>query len=238
MLIDRHRELGSGVRRGHKELVETCDRLYAGLEAHVDFTKSYSDHIDHLWYDKSKAEVEKLLRAMAMHANGSNSNDPLRMASDAEENSFFENYPAACGILIHSFLTQAHLFGIESAGTQERVMFSCHLYNAGLQQQLLSPRYKWADLEYIIKQQGVFNIFVRERPRGLEGCFKRLSLFAGERPSETARRIRQKRSTSSNMPRTHASTRFLSIFSTLVQQYYRHEGMSRLRLGSGNSTSL
>ncbi|KAH5777361.1 hypothetical protein HBI16_077840 [Parastagonospora nodorum] len=154
VFIDMHRELGSGVRRGYKKLLETSDRLRAGLEAHIDFTKSYSDRVGHLWYDRCKSEVENLLQAMASGA----------------EVSFFENHPAACGTTIESFLTQMHLFGIFSAGNQERVMFSCHLYNAGLQQQLLSPYCKWADLEYIIKQQGVSKIFVGERPTDLEDC--------------------------------------------------------------------
>jgi hypothetical protein len=150
IFIDMHRELGSGVRRGHKELIETSDPLRTGLRGHIDFTKSYSDRVGHLWYDRRKSEVENLLQAMAMPANGLDSSDPLLMASGTEV-SFFENHPAACGTMIESFLTHMHLFSIESAGNQKRVMFSCHLYNAGLQQQLLSPHCKWASLEYIIK---------------------------------------------------------------------------------------
>ncbi|KAH3973094.1 hypothetical protein HBI26_104030 [Parastagonospora nodorum] len=87
VFIDMHRELGSRVRRGYKKLLETSDRLRVGLEAHIDFTKSYSDRVGHLWYDRCKSEVENLLQAMASGA----------------EVSFFENHPAACGTTIESF---------------------------------------------------------------------------------------------------------------------------------------
>ena len=229
MFVDMHRELGSGARRGYKELTETSNRLHAGIKAHLLFTKSYSDRIGHIWYDRCKVEIKDFLQALTLSATHSNSNDLEQMACEAEVMTYYENHPAVCGTMIQSFLIQSHLLGIEAAAIHERIMFVCHLYNAGLQHHLLSPRFKWADLEYIIIQQGVSRIFVGERPTYLEDCCKRLHLVTGERPSEKARRERQKRGTRTNVPRGHKSTRFIGVFSTLVQQDYHHDGLVRVR---------
>jgi hypothetical protein len=111
-------------------------------------------------------------------------------------------------------------------------MFACHVYNAGVQNQLLGPGY--ADLKYMVKTQAESHIYFGARPGSFEDCHKRLRLVKGTKLSEVARQQRAKQQQGGTGGKNNFSVRRINLFSPYVQQIHRLEGvrtMTRKSIG-------
>lgn len=154
MFIDMHRELGSEVRRGHRELIEVQTKVRADLEAFVDFRSSHSGRLGNLWYSRTKDEMIGFLNDKKLPDALSKVNISWVLKSDNDCCNYLQNQPTTCGSILQSIFAKFHLLGVESAAYQQQVMFFCHIYNAGLQNRLLKTGTRSVDLDYLIQQQG------------------------------------------------------------------------------------
>jgi hypothetical protein len=140
------------------------------------------------------------------------------LLNPVEEERYYKDQLVACGYMLRATMSHLHVSGVESAAHLERVMLACHLYNAGIQLNLLRPRVRWPDLEYLIEEQGEANIYFGGLPHTLEDYTKRLDLVTGHKPSSDARYDRQRKNARTpQRSDLRTSIRKISYFSLLVQ---------------------
>ncbi|TVY84824.1 hypothetical protein LSUE1_G002099 [Lachnellula suecica] len=135
----------------------------------------------------------------------------------------FRNHPMLLGLLVQHFLVKMHEIGIGLTGDQGAVMTAIHLYNACQQSTLISRCLEWTDIEKVIEWQGASWIFMGDRPKTAQSCFRHLGLVMGvsatvmsrdRRGKPTVRMHKNSRATS--LPISQKRNRKLRLMSTYV----------------------
>ncbi|KAJ9603282.1 hypothetical protein H2200_012060 [Cladophialophora chaetospira] len=96
-----------------------------------------------------------------------------------------DSFPVTCGTMKSELLLEWHTLGLNLVNYTQHVPVLCHLYTA---LRILCPDApSWADMELVIRNQGLGKFFIGGRPQTLEDAEKRFMLSCGMSTSSLAR---------------------------------------------------
>ncbi|KAI4644724.1 uncharacterized protein J4E78_009543 [Alternaria triticimaculans] len=183
---DMQRELGPHLSVGESLLHRTGRQILEGYQSFLDFKGL--EKLVH-GYDIQCGNAFAYKKFIEKYIDSKN----VQMSLDADEESAFPEVkprkipgfsllrcdPAFCGLLLATIRKDNHELAIALASNQAHIIGMAHLYNATRCAGHLPKNLKWADMEWLIEQQGSDWIFMGKKPEPVLAIGKRAMLVMG-----------------------------------------------------------
>ncbi|KAF2733386.1 hypothetical protein EJ04DRAFT_513260 [Polyplosphaeria fusca] len=177
LFLDVHHTLRDQVDVGFSQLSGTAEYVRTTIKNTLDFH-------DGVVFENWPEQNNQFLRVFSDEIKHWVEDDPHRGAARQlgrkklpEPNFFFRQHPWSCGLWKYFIQVQFQDLSITLANAWGSIMFCGHLYNALLQEKLLTK--KWEDMMLCLMVQGHGNFFTGDPPRSPEQYLKHFGLALG-----------------------------------------------------------
>jgi len=183
---DMQRELGSHVSVGKIHLNKTGQHIATSYQTYLDvkglenMDNAYAIQRESVINSKSYVEIlidKNQLQMLFDRAEGTQE----RQGPKIPGFSLLEHDPAFCGLLLATVCKEHHTAAVSIASNQGQIIAMAHLYNAAQCLGHLPNNLQWADMDWLIEQQGSEWIFMGEKLEHSADIGQRIMLVMGIR---------------------------------------------------------
>jgi hypothetical protein len=181
---DMQRELGSRLPVGRALLDKVGQQIAGSYQVYLDVRGLEDVGKSHEMFRENivgrKSCIEALIHdAQLQQEFDRQERGPGQLLNILSDFSLLKCDPALCGLLLACIRDRHHRIGIDMASNQGQILVAAHLYNA-VQHYEGSPKdLQWADMDWLIEQQGSNWIFMGEKPKQGSAFGKHVNLVLG-----------------------------------------------------------
>ncbi|KAI4917742.1 hypothetical protein J4E85_009834 [Alternaria conjuncta] len=181
---DMQRELGSRLHVGKALFDKTGQQLIKCYQNYLDTQGLEDIGITHkIFRDdiiKRKDYIQTLINDAGLQQTFTrNEQRTGQVFGNIRDFSLLKCDPALCGLFLAGIRHEYHRTAIDMASNQGIILVAAHLYNAVKQTGCLPRDLQWADMDWLIEQQGSDWMFVGKKPEGGVDFGKHVNLAMG-----------------------------------------------------------